>query len=73
MGKTLRRVKDALAELGGSIHFAKPFAQQPHKYRSIALRHKTVCPMAFDKTLLSFTVIERPADAKTKIFALISG
>jgi hypothetical protein len=29
--------------------------------------------MAFDKTLLSFTVIERPADAKTKIFALISG
>jgi len=69
MGKTLRRVKDALAEFGGSIHFAKPFAQQPRKWRSIALGHKTVCPMSFDKTLLSFTLIEQPVDTKTKIFA----
>jgi hypothetical protein len=69
MGKTLRRVKVALAELGGSIHFTKPFAQQPRKWRSIALGHKTVCPMSFDKTLLSFTVIERPVDTETNNFA----
>ena len=69
MGKTLRRVKDALAELGGSIHTAKPFAQQPHNWRSIAFGHKTVCPMSFGKALLSFTLIERPVDTKTKIFA----